>query len=102
VADVSGDGLADVAVGAPNTPDNATCNSMGTAYVFIAQGSVTTGVTGWQRHTIQAPSVDPDFAAFGWSTAAVPGSSLIFIGEHGRNVGATSFAGQVYVYRVLP
>lgn len=102
VADVNGDGLDDVVVGAPNTPDNATCNSMGTTYVFLAQGSMATGTTGWQRYSMQAPSVDTDFGGYGWSTAAESGSPLVLIGEHGRNVGSVQMAGQVYIYRVLP
>lgn len=98
IADLDGNGLLDVVGGAPNTG----CNSVGVAYVFLAQGTLATATTGWTRHTIFAPTRDPDFAAFGWSTAAVDGSPLVVVGEHGRDVGSVTGAGQVYIYRVKP
>ena len=102
VGDLNGDGLADIVVGAPNTPDDGSCNSIGTTYVYLAQGNAASGTTGWTRFTIQPPIVDPNFGGFGWSTATVPGSALVFIGEHGRDLGGVTMAGQVYVYRLAP
>jgi hypothetical protein len=101
IADLNGDGLSDVVVGTPNTPDGA-CNSVGTAYVFFADGTTATGTTGWATFRIEPPVLDRDFGGFGWSTATVAGSPLIFIGENGRDVGSVSSAGQVYIYRVIP
>jgi FG-GAP repeat len=100
IADLTSDGLVEVVVGAPNTPDGA-CNNIGIAYVYVAQGSVS-GIGGWMRYTIQPPSVDTDFGGFGWSTATVAGSPIIVISEHGRNFGSVTGAGQVYIYRVIP
>jgi hypothetical protein len=37
---------------------------------------------------------------FGYSVGIVPGYPFIVIGEHFRDVGTTSLAGQVYVYRL--
>ena len=102
VGDLNGDGLADIVVGAPNTPDDASCNSIGITYVFVAEGTIASGTTGWTRFTIQPPTVDPNFGGFGWSTATTPGSPLIFVGEHGRDIGGVTMAGQVYIYRVVP
>jgi hypothetical protein len=100
IADLTGDGLGDVVVGAPNAPDSGSCDSVGAVYVFIALGTTATGTTGWTRYMLQPPTVDVNFGAFGWSTVTVPGTSLIFIGEHGRDIGGIA-AGQVYVYKVL-
>jgi hypothetical protein len=101
VADLNGDSLADVVVGTPNAP-NGVCNSIGMVYVYLATGDAGTGTTGWTRYTFQPPTLDPDFGGFGWSSATVAGSPLIFVGENGRDVGSVSGAGQVYIYRVLP
>ena len=37
---------------------------------------------------------------FGYSVGIVPGYPFILIGEHFRDVGTTSMAGQVYVYKL--
>jgi len=101
VADLTGDGLSDVVVGAPNTSTAGCQNSIGTTYVFVAQGTAATGTTGWTRYYIQPPTVDPDFGGFGWTAVTVPGSALIFIGDNGRNVGSVTGAGQVFVFKML-
>lgn len=95
VDDLDGDGRADVIVGAPNATVGR-CTSPGVAYVFrqTADGVV--------RHTLWAPTADPDFAAFGWSVASAAGSAVILVAEHGRDVGGVRNAGQVYVYRFMP
>jgi hypothetical protein len=99
IADLTGDGLGDVVVGAPNAPDSGSCGSVGAVHVFVAQGTTGTGATGWTRYLLQPPTVGP--GQFGWSTVTVPGTSLIFIGENGRDVGSVTQAGQVYIYKVL-
>jgi hypothetical protein len=37
---------------------------------------------------------------FGYSVGIAPGYPFIVIGEHFRDVGTTSMAGQVYVYKL--
>ncbi len=105
IADLDANGLSDVVIGAPNAPDSGGC-STGILYVFLAQGTTASGTTGWERLTIQAPSQDADFAGFGWAASVAPGSSpgssLIIVSEHGRNIGTVVGAGQVYIYRMLP
>jgi hypothetical protein len=102
VNDIDGNGLTDIVVGAPNAPEAGGCNSIGIVYVFLAQGSPATGATGWVRHSIQPPTTDGDYSAFGWSAATAAGSPLIVIGERDRDLGGGVHAGQVYVYRVIP
>jgi hypothetical protein len=94
VADIDGDSRADVIVGAPNATVGR-CTSPGATYVFRQTAG------GVIRHTLWAPTVDPDFAAFGWSVGSVAGSPVILITEHGRDVGGVRNAGQVYVYRYI-
>ena len=85
-------GFGDAVVRSTECTDSGSCDSVGAVYVFIAQGTAATGTTGWTRYLLQPPTVDVNFGAFGWSTVTVPGSSLIFIGEHGRDVGSVSAA----------
>jgi hypothetical protein len=102
VSDLTGDGLPDVVVGAPNADPPGCSGNVGVTYVFVAQGSPATGTTGWTRYRIDPPSLDGDGALlFGWSTVSVPGSRLLFVGEHARDVGSVAAAGQVYIYRIL-
>ena len=103
VSDLNGDGLPDVVVGAPNAAPPG-CLGVGVTYVYLAQGSLATGTTGWTRYRIDPPSLDAganNAQLFGWSTVSVPGSHLFFVGEHARDVGTVAAAGQVYIYRVL-
>ena len=100
LGDVDGNGLVDIVIGAPNAPDTA-CQSIGIAYVFLAQGTPASGTVGWSRSSIPPPTLNAGFGAFGWSAATIPGSANILIGETGRLIDGTA-AGQVYVYRVVP
>ena len=60
------------------------------------------GDDGRARYRIDPPSMDGDGALlFGWGTVSVPGSQLLFVSEHARDVGTVPAAGQVYIYRVL-
>ncbi len=101
ISDLTGDGLPDVVVGAPNADPPGCSGNIGVTYVFVAQGSQATGTTGWTRYRIDPPSIDGDALLFGWSTVSVPGSPLFFVGEHARNIGSVTSAGQVYIYKVL-
>ena len=93
--DVNTDALADVLVGAPNSSDCPSLASIGATYIYL-----TTPSQPLTPYLLQAPAFDVDYAAYGWSTAALEGSRLFLISEKGRRVGSATGAGQVYVYKV--
>ena len=93
--DVNTDTLADVLVGAPNSSDCPSQSSIGATYIYL-----TTPSQPLTPYLLQAPTFDVDYAAYGWSTAALEGSRLFLISEKGRRVGSATGAGQVYVYKV--
>jgi hypothetical protein len=101
--DINNDGLADVLIGAPNAPASTLCppgsNSVGAAYLFLTnQASPTQPV----RYVLRPPSLDPDFAGYGWSVAIADGTRIFLVADHSRNIGSVTDAGQVYVYRLNP
>jgi hypothetical protein len=53
------------------------------------------------RLTLSTPVLDTQSVqVFGWATAFAPGTRLLFVTDHGLNVGTTTSAGQVYVFKV--
>jgi Cohesin domain/FG-GAP repeat len=98
VGDINGDGLADVIVGAPNTSPSTACPAnVGSAYIYLSNASNPAQPV---RYLIEAPTLDVDFAAYGYGIAAAPGFRIFLIGESGRNINGVTNAGQVYVYKV--
>jgi hypothetical protein len=51
-------------------------------------------------YTLQPPTPDVDFLAYGWSLGAAQGTRIFLVGEIGRNINGVAGAGQVYVYKV--
>lgn len=90
LADVNGDGLDEMFVGAPN----AACG--GAAYLWMSSS----GAPLANRLMLRAPVLDSDFQAFGWGTAVVPGTRLLLVSDHALNINGVTGAGQVYVYRL--
>lgn len=100
IADLNSDGLADVAIGAPNASNTGGCASAGAVHLFLGTGQPSSP---WRPVLVlQAPTVDPDFAAFGWTTTPVRigTTPYLLVGEQGRDLGGVSSAGQIYIYRV--
>ncbi len=87
--DWDGQGGLDIFVGAPNAALSNGCNSPGAAYAYV---------DGTARKLFQPPTTDVDFGGFGWAVAATPGSPVVLVTEHGRNIGGVVGAGQVWVY----
>lgn len=103
VGDMTGDGRAEVLVGAPNASNSTSCNnssSIGAAHLYLSNPSdpAQPALT-----VLQPPTVDPNFGGFGFGVGVVPYSlgnpSLLLVGENGRDLGGVTSAGQVYVYR---
>jgi hypothetical protein len=91
VGDLSASGPGLIAVGAPN----ATCS--GALHVFTAP-FVSSQVP---TYVFETPSlVGSAGFGYGYSVGIVPGYPFILVGEHYRDVGTTSTAGQVYVYKL--
>jgi hypothetical protein len=87
-SDITGDGLADVLVAAPNY-----CT--GVAYVWLSGSSGPLS-----NPYVLYPPDDNENPFYGWAVAAAPGSQIFLVGEPLRDVGETTNAGRVYVYRV--
>jgi hypothetical protein len=86
-----------VLVGTPNANNGATqCSTTeGAAHLFTSPfNSVTT-----PNYLFEPPTLQKNFMDFGYGVGIVPGYPFILIGEKGRDVGTTTTAGQVYVYK---
>ena len=95
IADVNNDVLADVLIGAPNASSGSICGGVAYLYLSSLGSPVST------RLTISTPTLDDQsLQRFGWATAFAPGTRLFFVTDQGLNVGTTSNAGQVYVFKV--
>lgn len=90
-----------VAVGAPNAVQGTSCNSIqggqGAVQLFTSPFSASQGPS----YIFETPSLAGSSQfEFGYGVALVPGYPFIVIGEHFRDVGTTSMAGQIYVYKL--
>lgn len=96
VGDMSATGA--VAVGAPNA---SSCSSIqgGQGALNLFTSPFASSET--PNYIFETPSlVGSNQFQFGYSVGLVPGYPFIVIGEHFRDVGTTSLAGQVYVYKL--
>ena len=87
-----------VAIGAPNT---SSCSSIqgGQGALNLFTSPFASSET--PNYVFETPSlVGSSQFQFGYSVGMAPGYPFIVIGEHFRDVGTTSMAGQVYVYKL--
>jgi hypothetical protein len=93
VGDMTGDGRLEVLVGAPNS----TSTICGTASLFQSNTSNPSQPT---LTMFEAPTTG---GGFSYSVGIAPylpgGASLLLVGANGRDVGSTTAAGQVFVYK---
>lgn len=90
-----------IAVGAPNATQGNSCNSIqggqGAMQLFTSPFTVSQGPS----YVFETPSLTgSNQFEYGYGVALVPGYPFVVIGEHFRDVGSTSMAGQVYVYKL--
>ena len=79
-----------VLVGTPN----AQCG--GAAHLFTGPFSSVSN----PNYLFQTPTLQSNFMDYGYGLGVAPGYPFILIGEKGRDVGTTTTAGQVYVYKM--
>ena len=93
-ADVNGDGLAEILIGAPNAQPSQACGGTGASYIFLTNPATPDQPT---RYLLEAPTPG---GGYGWSVATVAGTRFFLVGETGRAINGVGNAGQVYVYKV--
>jgi hypothetical protein len=56
----------------------------------------------WRPVVLQAPRLDADFVAFGWTTTPIRigTTPYLLVGEQGRDLGGVTGAGQIYIYPI--
>lgn len=87
-----------VVVGAPNANNDSSgsCNvSVGAVHLFTGPFSSTQST----NYLLEPPNLQGSGFGFGYGVGIAPGYPFIFVGEHYRDVGTTTTAGQVYVYK---
>jgi hypothetical protein len=90
-----------VAVGAANAVQGTSCGSIqggqGAVQLFTSPFSASQS----PNSVFETPSlVGSSQFEYGYGVGLVPGYPFVVIGEHFRDVGTTSMAGQVYVYKL--
>ena len=92
VSDVNGDGLADVVVGAYGASSGQICG--GATYLWLSSPGAPLAT----EQVLTTPVANA--GQFGDAVAFAPGTRLFFVTDQRIQLGSTSRAGQVYVYKV--
>ena len=99
VADLAATGA--VAVGAANASNGSSCSSIqgGVGALHLFTSPLLASQTA--NFIFEPPSlVGSSQFEFGYGVAVVPGYPFVIVGAHFQDVGTTSMAGQVYVYKL--
>jgi hypothetical protein len=86
-----------VAVGTPNASNSNGCpSSIGALQLFTSPYASSQQ----PNYVFEPPNlVNSSQFEYGYGVSFVPGYPIMLVGEHYRDVGTTSEAGQVYVYK---
>jgi len=86
-----------VLVGTPNANNNmkSCATTEGAAHLFTSPFGSVTGPS----YLFEPPTLQGNYMGYGYGLGIAPGYPFILIGEKGRDVGTTTAAGQVYVYK---
>ena len=98
--DLNADGILDVGISASGAQASTSCQSMGTAHIFVSRAS-TQGLA-WDAIALQPPGLNDgnDPANFSTGLALVDDYGLVIVGATGAAVNGLVDAGQVYIYRL--
>jgi hypothetical protein len=98
--DINDDGILDVGVSASGAQASTSCQSMGTAHLFLSRTEA--GSVVWDKVALQPPGLNGgnDPGNFSTGLAFVEGYGLVIVGDTGAAVNGIVDAGQVYIYRV--
>jgi hypothetical protein len=89
-----------VAVGTPNANSGSSCSSIGGGVGAVHLFTSPFGASQYPNYVFQPPTLAGSSAfEFGYGVGVVPGYPFLLIGAHFQQVGTTSNAGQVYVYK---
>jgi len=89
-----------VAIGTPNANSGSSCSSIGGGVGAVHLFAPPFGASQYPNYVFQPPTLAGSSAfEFGYGVAVVPGYPFLLIGAHFQDVGTTSSAGQVYVYK---
>jgi hypothetical protein len=89
-----------VAVGTPNANSGSSCSSIGGGVGAVHLFTSPFGASQYPNYVFQPPTLAGSSAfGFGYGVGVVPGYPFLLIGAHFQDVGTTSSAGQVYVYK---
>ena len=72
-----------------------TASCSGAAHLFTSPFSLTTT----PNYFFEPPAVQSNYMGYGYGLAVAPGYPFVLIGAKGMDVGTTTHAGQVYVYK---
>jgi len=89
-----------IAVGTPNASDGSSCSSIGGGVGAVHLFTSPFAASQYPSYVFEPPSLAGSSQfSFGYGVAVVPGYPFLLVGAHLQDVGTTSQAGQVYVYK---
>jgi hypothetical protein len=89
-----------VAVGTPNASNGTSCSSIKGGVGAVQLFTTPFGSSQNPNYVFEPPTlVGSSQFSFGYGVGLIPGYPFVLVGAHLQDVGTTSQAGQVYVYK---